>query len=287
MKILLTGAAGQFGRDFQRIYGQQHEIVPVDAEEMDIRDLEAVLEIVRESKPSAIVHAAAYTQVDRAETDPDGAFAVNALGSRNVAMAAEDVGAWLFAISTDYVFSGRQGKPYHEFDETRPASVYGQSKLAGERLIAQNCRRHTIIRTAWLYGTTGVCFPRTIAQLARQRRESMAPLQVVDDQTGNPTSTRVLANLIHLLLDDPIPGIVHGTCEGSTTWFRFAAEILDRLGIPCRLEPCTTEEMPRPAPRPTNSSLDKMVLRLEGRSPMPHWTDALDQWVTEVIHDVV
>lgn len=287
VKVLLTGADGQFGTDFIARHGAQWDIVPLLITQCDIRDREAVRRFVAETRPAAIIHAAAFTDVDGAEANPDLAFAVNALGSRNVAQAAEEAGAWLIAISTDYVFSGDQAGAYHEFDEPDPRCVYGRSKLAGERAVQAFCRRHTIVRTAWLYGGTGTNFPRTIARLAREKAARGGSLKVVDDQRGNPTSTPALAGLIHRLIRDPIPGVVHGSCEGVVTWFEFARRIVAGLDFSSRVEPCASAEFPRPAPRPANSALDKMVLRLERRPPMPGWEESLDQWIEENRHALV
>lgn len=283
-RVLLTGADGQFGTDFQALHESDWEIVPLELARCDIRDLDQVRQAVAAARPAFVIHAAAWTDVDGAEKDPDQAFAVNALGSRNVAVAAEEAGAWLVALSTDYVFSGRQARPYHEFDEPGPVNVYGQSKLAGERAVAEFCRRHTIVRTAWLYGRTGTNFPSRILRLARDKAARGEALRVVNDQWGNPTSTAALAGLIHGLLRDPLPGVVHGSCEGAATWFEFARQVLDALAVPVRLEPCPTADVPRPAARPKNAALDKLVLRLEGRAPMPHWLDALQSWLSEIRH---
>jgi dTDP-4-dehydrorhamnose reductase len=280
-RVLLTGADGRFGRDFVTWLGQHYELFPLTLQTCDIRDLAAVRAAVRQVHPEVVLHAAAYTDVDGAETAADEAFAVNAVGSRNVAMAAEEAGAWLVAISSDYVFSGRLDRPYHEFDPPSPVSVYGQSKLAGEQAVAAYCRRHTIVRTAWLYANTGPCFPRSIIRRLQESVGSGQPVPVVADQRGNPTSTRVLADLVHRLIRDPIPGIVHGSCEGAASWFEFAREIQFALHLPGELVACATEDIPRPASRPRNSALDKMALRLAGRPPLPVWPDALKVWIRE------
>lgn len=277
-RILLTGADGQFGTDFQRLFGDRYQVVPLREEHCDIRDVAAVRQAVREARPDVVLHAAAWTRVDDAEADPDAAYAVNALGTRFVAEAAEEAGARLLALSTDYVFDGRLGRPYHEFDETCPNTVYGRSNLAGERSALQACRRATVVRTAWLYGTTGTNFPATMLTLARRQAAAGEPVRVVDDQKGNPTSTFALARAVADLIDNPLFGIVHGTCEGEATWHGFAAELFRLMNVAPAPRPCTTGEFPRPAPRPADSRLDNMVLRLAGRARLPHWKDALAEW---------
>lgn len=280
-RVLLTGADGQFGTDFTRLFAGRHEIVPFLEAETDLRDAAAVAAAVERTRPDVVVHAAAWTRVDDAETEVDAAFAVNALGTRHVAAATEAAGARLIAISTDYVFDGALDRPYHEFDEPCPRTVYGASKLAGEREALRLCRRATVVRTAWLYGTTGVNFPSTLIGLAQRRGPEAAPLRVVDDQRGNPTTTFALARLVADLIDGPIEGVVHGTCEGEATWHAFTVELFRLLGLGPLPEPCTTAEFPRPAPRPANSRLDKMVLRLHNRPPLSHWKDALREWAEE------
>lgn len=278
MRVLLTGANGQLGTDFQsRARGL--EIVPLDLPSLDIRNFTDVRQAFRQTAPAVVVHAAAWTDVDGAESQPEEVFAVNALGSRNVALAAEETGAWLITISSDYVFAGDRPEPYHEYDRPGPRTVYGRSKLAGEEAVAAFCRRHTILRTAWLYGRTGINFPARILALAAVKSARGETLRVVDDQRGNPTTTFVLAELIQRLIADPVPGVVHGTCEGVVSWYGFASEILARANVNCRIEPCTTAEFPRPASRPANSALDKMVLRQAGRPPLPHWSGALQEWL--------
>lgn len=251
-----------------------HELFIADLPEVDITNLHQLEKAVRGFGPEVIIHCAAMTAVDACESQADLAFKVNAMGSANVAVCAYRVRAWLMAISTDYVFDGKLDRPYHEWDKPAPATVYGQSKLAGERAVQVHCPEHTILRTAWLYGPGGPSFLHTMLKLGR---EEGPPLKVVNDQVGNPTSTAALAGVIECLLEHPVPGVIHATCEGEATWYEFAREIFALWKLPRGLEPCTTKEFPRPAPRPANSRLEKRVLRLAGGPQMPEWKGELNK----------
>lgn len=263
------------GRTLQR-HLQQHEICMADLPEVDIAELGGVEQAVAAFKPDAVIHCAAMTQVDACESAPDAAYRVNALGSACVARAAARHGARLIAISTDYVFDGTLDRPYHEYDATCPRTIYGASKLAGEEAVRTHCPDHTIIRTAWLYGEDGPSFLHTMLKLGRQAGEA---LKVVDDQVGNPTSTEALAGLIERLLDNPIPGVLHGACEGETAWHGFASEIFRLAGLTRKIIPCSSAQFPRPAPRPANSRMEKRVLRLAGLPKMPHWQEELERFI--------
>jgi dTDP-4-dehydrorhamnose reductase len=275
MRLLITGGNGMLGRTLQR-HLRQHEVFVADLPGVDITRRASVDEAVDAFRPDAIIHAAAMTQVDACEADADRAYRVNAVGSAFVARAAERQGARLLAISTDYVFGGALDRPYHEYDQAGPKTVYGASKLAGEQAVSLHCPDHTILRIAWLYGEEGPSFLHTMARLGAQ---DGPPLKVVCDQIGNPTSTDAVAALISRLLADPIPGVVHGSCEGEATWLDFARAIFERRGLSRELLACATSEFPRPAPRPANSRLEKRVLRLAGFPPMPHWREALDAYL--------
>jgi len=276
MKLLITGGKGMLGRTLQRRL-RQHELSIADLPEVDITDGRSIGQAVAAFKPDVVIHAAAMTQVDACESDADAAFRVNALGSACVARAAARHGARVIAISTDYVFDGDLDRPYHEFDHPAPRTVYGASKLAGEQAVRAHCPDHTIVRIAWLYGEGGPSFLHTMLALGAQ--EDGTPIKVVDDQIGNPTSAEAVAGLIERLLETPIPGVVHGTCEGEATWYDFARAIFRCAGLTRSLEPCATAEFPRPAPRPANSRLEKRVLRLAGLSPMPQWQAEVERFV--------
>ena len=278
MKILITGGKGMLGRTLQRELAG-HEIIVADLPEWDITDDTGFVAKVCEAKPELIVHCAAMTKVDDCETNRDLAFRLNEDGSRNVALAAKACGARLFAISTDYVFSGeppREPWAWSETDIPRPRTVYGASKFAGEQMIQMLLPEAVIIRIAWLYGAGGPSFVHTMAKLGAQEG---APLKVVNDQRGNPTSTKTVADVIKFLMTkSDVSGIVHGTCEDQCTWYDLTVELFRLLGLKREVVPCATEEFSRPAPRPHNSALKKSVLNLLGYRT-PKWQDALTEFV--------
>ena len=281
MKVLVTGGKGMLGRTLCRRLGVRHEMVVADLPEWDITDAEAFVEKVSALCPDAIVHCAAMTKVDDCETNEELAFALNETGTRNVAMAAAACGARLIAISTDYVFSGdppREPWAWSETDVPAPRTVYGKSKLAGERMAGLVCPGSVILRIAWLYGAGGPSFVHTMARLGR---EEGAPLKVVDDQRGNPTSADEVSGVVEFLLSHPeISGVVHGTCENQCSWYDLAKEVFSLLGLKREIVPCSTEEFPRPAPRPKNSALKKDVLNHFGYRT-GDWREALERFVRE------
>ena len=279
MKILITGGKGMLGRTLQRRLAE-HELIVADLPEWDITDAAAFAEKTRAAAPDLIVHCAAMTKVDDCETRRELAFKLNEEGTRNVALAARDCGARLIAISTDYVFSGESADEsweWSETDEPRPRTVYGASKFAGEQAVESVWPDHSVIlRIAWLYGSGGPSFVHTMAKLGAQEG---APLKVVNDQRGNPTSTDAVADAIRFLIGKPeVSGVVHGTCEGVCTWYDLTVELFRQLGLRREVVPCSTEEYPRPAPRPHNSALRKTVLNLLGYRT-PTWQEALSAFV--------
>ena len=280
MKLLITGGRGMLGRTLQRRLAG-HDIVVADLPEWDITDADAFTAGMMAAKPDVVVHCAAMTKVDDCEAHRELAFKLNEEGSRNVALACKVCGARLFAISTDYVFSGEPPKEpwaWSETDVPRPRTVYGASKFAGEQSIQMILPEAAIIRIAWLYGAGGPSFVHTMAKLGSQEG---APLKVVNDQRGNPTSCDVVADVISFLLGRPdVSGIVHATCEDQCTWYDLTVELFRLLGLSREVSPCTTEEFPRPAPRPRNSALKKSVLNLLGYRT-PNWRDALAKFVRE------
>jgi dTDP-4-dehydrorhamnose reductase len=275
MKLLITGASGMLGTDVQtaaRAAG--HEVVALTRADLDISDRHAVTSAIAAASPDAVITCAAYTNVDRAESDPDGAAAVNTAGAGFVAAAAAAAGAWVLHLSTDYVFDGTKTAPYVESDPTGPRSVYGSTKLLGERSVALGAPdRHTIVRSSWLFGNAGPCFPATMLKLAGQHES----LNVVDDQVGCPTFTGHLAEaLVALAAAEGIPGVVHVAAAGECSWFEFAVEILRASGASAEVRPCSTDEFPRPAQRPAYS-----VLRSEraGVPLLPDWHAGLDAYL--------
>jgi dTDP-4-dehydrorhamnose reductase len=228
-----------------------HEVAALTRAELDVTDAEAVAGAVGAARPEAIVHCAAWTDVDGAESDRRGASAVNEVGAGNVARAAAGAGARLVHVSTDYVFDGEQHTPYVESDTTGPRSVYGQTKLAGEHAVADAGGSHAIVRSSWLFGLGGPNFVATMLALGAERDE----VSVVADQVGCPTSTAQLARALLELAQANAQGIFHVAGAGNCSWHDFAVEIFRQAGVDCRVLPCTTAEMPRPAPRPAFSAL--------------------------------
>lgn len=284
MRILITGGKGMLGRTLQQSLAQD-EVFVADLPEWDICDAGDFSRRLGAVAPEVVIHCAAMTKVDDCETNRELAFRLNEQGSRNVALACRDCGARLIAISTDYVFSGdppSEPWSWRETDAPGPRTAYGASKLAGERQVLSLCPESSVVmRIAWLYGSGGPSFVHTMAKLGAQA--DGAPLKVVDDQRGNPTSTNAVAEAVKFVLTKPdLAGVVHATCEGQATWYELALEIKRLMGdrFPRAVVPCTTEEFPRPAPRPRNSALDKGALRALGFR-MPDWRAALARFVAE------
>lgn len=278
MKILVTGANGQLGADVVRLFSEKgHDVIGLGRVKLDITDDKMCNRVISELQPEAIIHCAAYTAVDNAETDQDSAYLVNAIGTRNIAVAAERVNAKMCYISTDYVFDGNNSSPYHEYDNTNPLTVYGKSKRAGEHLIQSLCSRWFIVRTSWVYGASGNNFVKTMLKIG-QVRDS---LQVVDDQWGSPTYTCDLALFLEQLVMTDKYGIYHASNSGTCTWYEFAKAIFEETGMPVMVEPCTTEQFPRPAPRPRYSVMEPMAIRVNGFVPIRHWREALQDFLNQ------
>ena len=278
MHVLITGAGGQLGRALAAVMRHSDTLTLLDREQLDVTDADRVWRIITASKPDTVIHSAAYTLVDKAETDVAAAYAVNAAGTRNVAAAAAASGSALVYISTDYVFSGSKGKPYTEFDQPDPISVYGKSKLEGERFVQMLHHRFFIVRTSWLYGDGPNNFTGKIVSAARSGK----PLRVVDDEIGSPTSTSDLAAFLTVLIRTNRYGIYHASNTGSCSRFEQAKAILEATGLSdIPVEPIPGNTLQTAAPRPHYSVLDSFMIRLSGFSELPHWRDALTRCITK------
>jgi len=271
LKILLTGANGQVGWELRQTLAPLGEVAAVGREQLDLQDAARIAAVVREVRPGVIVNAAAYTAVDKAESERDAAFAVNAVAPGVLAEEAKRAGALLVHYSTDYVFDGTKAAPYVEGDEPGPLNVYGASKLAGERAVAASGCRYLILRTSWVYGPRGGNFMLTMLRLAKERPE----LRVVDDQTGAPTSSLAIARATVQLLPRGAAGLFHMTASGATTWCGFARAILQRAGLATPVVPIRTEDYPTPARRPRNSRLDCSRLRADFGVALASWEEQL------------
>ena len=284
-KIIVTGCNGQLGRAVNQQYAgsTEYELVNTDVGELDITKVDEVLKLAREVKPWAIINCAAYTNVDKCETEPDLAYKINAVGARNLAIAASDAGAKLVHISTDYVFPGDvSAHPLTEFDQVKPKSMYGATKLAGENFVRDFADRYFMIRTAWLYGD-GHNFAKTMLKLS----ETNDTIGVVMDQVGTPTSAAELAKAVKYLLPTDNYGLFHGTCEGDTNWAEFAATVLKLAGKKTVIEPITSQEykrrFPASADRPAYSILENYMLKLTTDFSFAPWQDAIEAYMKELL----
>ena len=276
--ILVTGCNGQLGRAVNEKYSaSDYELVNTDVSDLDITDVDAVMEKVKSVNPVAIINCAAYTAVDNSESDWDNAYRINAIGPRNLSIAASEVGVKLIHISTDYVFDGTASAPYREYDAVNPQGAYGKTKLEGEEFVRQFADRFFIIRTAWLYGD-GKNFVKTMLRLSEDHDE----VRVVSDQYGTPTSSVELANAIAYLLPTDNYGTFHGTCEGSCSWADFTEEIFRIKGIDTVVKRITTKEYPTPAKRPAYSVLDNYMLRLTTDFSFSDWHDAIGAYLKQI-----
>ena len=284
MKILLLGKSGQVGNALMPLLtrlAQSTEagaLVALGRADVDLSDAAALAQAVQQVQPTLIVNAAAHTAVDRAETEPDIAFAINARAPGVLAQQAANLNALLVHYSTDYVFDGSQQTPYRESDPTHPLGVYGQSKLAGEQAVQASGCRHLLLRTSWVYDNTGRNFLTTMLRLAKQHGK----LRVVGDQHGSPTSAAMIAEtslrLIRSMLNQPAMegGLYHLTAQGQTTWHGFAQAIMRKAALDVPIEAITTADYPTPARRPAYSVLDCSKLQTEFNYRLPDWQQALD-----------
>lgn len=278
MKILIVGATGLLGKVLLREWSGD-EVVGLGSAQLDIREPERVRRAVEEARPNWIILTAAYTDVDGCESNRELAFAVNCDGAVNMAEAARQFDAKMAFLSSDYVFDGKKNTPYQADDTTNPQSVYGRSKAEGERRLLEVLPGCCIVRTSWLFGVGRKCFPDTILKLAASR----PALDVVNDQRGCPTYSVDLARAIIELCHKDASGIVHATNSGDCTWFEFAREIVKSSGLATEVRPVSSQQMPRPAPRPAYSVLSATSLRKYGIE-MPTWKDALRRYLEERQH---
>jgi dTDP-4-dehydrorhamnose reductase len=273
--ILVTGSNGQLGTALHNISGRfaGFKFHFTDIDTLDMLDRPAVGEAVESLRIDAVINCAAYTAVDRAEDDADACMRVNRDAVRNIGEAAASAGARVIHVSTDYVFDGKNTRPYREDDATNPSSVYGKSKLAGEQALLSACPGAVIIRTAWLYSETGNNFVRTMLRLGAERDA----VNVVADQRGAPTYAADLAGAIMTVVTSGqfVPGIYHYSNEGICTWYDFAVKIFEHAGVKCRVHPVTTSEYPTRAARPAYSVLDKAKIRETWGVATPEWEDSL------------
>jgi dTDP-4-dehydrorhamnose reductase len=277
MRVLVTGAGGQVGREVVAALSG-HDVIAADHATLDVVDRDAVLQAVTTAAPDAVVHCAAWTAVDACEGDPTRAFAVNALGTRNVMEGARRVDAYLIALSTDYVFDGTKSEPYVEWDGTSPRSAYGRSKLGAEQEVDPGC---AVVRTSWVCGRHGANMVKTVLRLAGEHDT----LSFVDDQRGHPTFADDLARALRRLVVARLPGTFHVTNQGAVSWYEFAREVLDAAGAdPARVHPVATADLQpqRPAPRPANSVLENAALRALGIDLLPDFREPLGRLVREL-----
>lgn len=288
-KILVTGCNGQLGRAIRKEYAASDvEFINTDVVEgegvvsLDITDVDAVLKLVRAEKPDVIINCAAHTNVDKCEEQWDLAYKINAIGPRNLSIAATEADAKMIHVSTDYVFEGNGTRPYTEFDAPNPVSAYGKTKLEGENFVKEFAKKHFILRTAWLYGD-GKNFVKTMLALAENHDE----LNVVCDQVGTPTSAVELAKMIHYLESTENYGTFHATCEGDTNWADFAEAIFKRAGKNVKVNHVTSKQYkemnPASANRPAYSILEDYMIKLTSDFVMADWQDALDVYMKELL----
>lgn len=275
MRILIAGANGKLGHDCMAALAGEHEVTGRDLPDLDITDASAVRELVRAVRPQAIVNCAAFTRVDAAETERDVCHMINAQGPLILAEAARSAGSRLVHVSTDYVFDGRQPPAggYREADHPNPLSWYGRTKLAGEQMVLETLPGAIVLRTAWLYGAHGSCFPAIMLRKALQ--DPLKPLWVVNDQHGSPTWAHSLALQIRRLIESDAQGLFHAAGEGRASWFEMAREFLKAVGIQHSIEPCLAGDNARVAARPGDTALNNARLHATGLGVLRDWREDL------------
>lgn len=279
MKILVTGVSGQLGYDVCRRLDALHiENRGVHSSDFDLTDAQATMQAICAWRPDAVIHCAAYTNVDRAEDEPEQCERVNTQGTIHIARACQAVGAKLLFVSTDYVLSGAGDESMDTDAPCAPQSAYGRSKMLAEQAVLQTMQRAFIVRVAWVFGVNGKNFVRTMLRLGKERRE----VCVVDDQIGSPTYTEDLAVLLCDMIQTEKYGLYHATNEGFVSWAGFAAAIMAEACLDCTVQPIRSDEYPARAKRPANSRLSKACLDRAGFSRLPPWQDALHRYVQQL-----
>jgi dTDP-4-dehydrorhamnose reductase len=277
-RIFITGHRGMLGRELANVaQALGKEVSGADLPGCDITNRKQIENCILDAQPDFILHAAAFTAVDRCESEPDMAYLVNATGTQNVCLAAQSLNIPVMYISTDYIFDGTKPAPYDEWDAANPQSVYGKSKYAGECFVRELCPKHYIVRISWLCGHGGANFVETILKLAAERTE----LKVVNDQHGSPTFVNDLAPELFRLAEFGAFGTFHITNQGYTTWYDFAKKIVEFGKGKARVDPCATEEFPRPAPRPRNSRLSPRLYENAIGNRMTTWEEGLKKYLGE------
>ncbi|MCC0674198.1 dTDP-4-dehydrorhamnose reductase [Clostridioides sp. ES-S-0145-01] len=284
MKILITGSNGQLGRELinqlesinQSIKQKKYDILSTTRDDLDISNQTNVENFILHNKPDVVINCASYTKVDECENHIDIAYKINALGVRNIAIASEKVNASIVHISTDYVFNGLSKYPYREDDKTESISVYGKSKLMGEKFVEQFSHKYFILRTAWLYGD-GNNFVKTMIKFSKENKE----VNVVDDQFGSPTSTVDLAKVIINIMETENYGVYHATCEGECSWYDFAKKIFELKNIDIKVNPIKSKDFKSKAQRPQYSVLDNFMLKLIGLNSFRKWEESIEEYLKE------
>lgn len=288
MRILITGARGQLGSEISEMIEErfstlgkidnvysESKVLSTSKDSLDITSINNVREMLIGFRPNIVINAAAFTNVDKCETDLDLAFEVNVLGARNLAIVCKEIDSKLIHLSTDYVFNGNNDIPYKEYDSPNPINVYGDTKYLGEKYVQQFCDKYFILRTSWLFGKKGKNFVKTIIKIAAESDQ----IDVVADQVGNPTNSEDLSfHILKLALTDEY-GIYHCSGNGSCSWFEFAKKIIEYKNMDCLINPIKTKELKQVAKRPSYSCLDNLMLRCTIGDKMRHWEDALKTFI--------
>jgi dTDP-4-dehydrorhamnose reductase len=301
LRILVTGAEGQLGSELAETLAGEYDVIAVDKKDFDISEFKPVNNFVTNSRPNLVIHSAAFTDVDKCEKEKTKAFKINAIGTRNLAIAAKKVDAKFFYISTDYVFDGKKDGEYYEYESPNPKTIYGMSKLLGENFVKEQLNKFFIVRIAWLYGKSGKNFVKKMFDLAKEKKE----IQVVNDQFGSPTWTLNVIEQIKKLMTTDFYGTYHCTSQGSCSWFEFALEVFKEIGYEAedkdkksivlglkakslipgtketfKLRGVTSNKFKTLARRPQNSVLENYMLKLQNLDIMPHWKESLTSFIS-------